>query len=130
VTRRSSWRIELTLLTPWVRRLAGRDRCEGYRWSDMSLRASRDPELREHFRCKSPARYRYVATRGTLSGRSGSYCWSHLHQQLMNMAELDRLETWVEEHLDEVNALLERYDQKPFRSRADADAELDAASRD
>lgn len=100
-----SYRTELVELLPWVTRLARSRPCDGYRWSRMPQRAVRDAELRQEFRCRSLASWRYVTSRGRWSGKSGSYCWNHLVDQLEHASDRRRNRGWWLAHLDEVNAI-------------------------
>jgi hypothetical protein len=76
---------------PWVTRLKKTQRCDGYRWHSMSFKALRDPALKEKYRCKNPARWRFRAlARGEFRAASGVYCWSHLACQMDHMNEMAR----------------------------------------
>lgn len=101
----STERVRFVRLIPWVRELREPlPRCEGYRWSQMSLKASRDPELRERYRCKNLARWHFTALRRlprySFPCRDGSYCWPHLFSLGLtgSMDEEARVNRWLARH--------------------------------
>jgi len=74
-----SARTDLVARLPWVTRLDQAQACDGYRWSSMSFRARRDPELMAAYKCRVPARWRFRALkRNPMPAQDGTYCWSHL----------------------------------------------------
>lgn len=106
-------------LLPWVKRLKHGRRCDAYR--GMSRRARNDPELRERYRCQSPALWHFAALTGSqhyFVATSGYYCWNHLMSQGYRSAmhEEDRAHRWWIRHLDEVNELRLLYGKPTLRS--------------
>lgn len=65
---------------PWVLLLAEARKCDGYRYSIMPARALTDPFLREQYRCKNRARWRFSALKQgvKIAAMDGVYCWAHL----------------------------------------------------
>lgn len=116
-----TWRTELVELLPWVTPLHRVTRCDGYRWSSMSLKAAHDPALRAVYRCRKRAGWRYVAARGDFSGRTGRYCWSHLVVNAFHyMRDDERNRTWCRTHPDDVNAVRGRAGLPPINYDHDA----------
>jgi hypothetical protein len=105
-----TYRTDAVELLPWVRRLAVTLRCDGYRWSSAPLRAARDPEVREHYRCRGRARWQFTALPRS-APRTGAYCWSHLVHAAIHgdMIESDRAQRWFTRHVAEVNAVRVRH---------------------
>jgi hypothetical protein len=77
-----SERTDLIARLPWVTRLESTQDCDGYRYSAMSFKAFRDPVLREKYKCKAPARWRFRALKQRdprlAQAQDGTYCWRHL----------------------------------------------------
>jgi hypothetical protein len=95
-----SRRTDLIAQLPWVTRLDATQACDGVRWSHMTGKAMRDPELFSRYRCKMRARWQFTGLRGTgLDAEDGVFCWQHLLVQLRSnpaedaraRAELGRL---------------------------------------
>lgn len=106
-----SARTDLVARLPWVTRLDQRQACDGYRWSSMSFRARRDPELMAKYKCKVPARWKFRALkRNPMPAQDGTYCWSHLWAEGLqhDMAEEDRTRRGLARmvSVDEWNALI------------------------
>lgn len=103
-----SWRIELLVRLPWIERLAEGQTCDEYRWSRMSIKASRSPELKERYRCRRVAFWRFTGLKprkhdwiGQDVGRSGVYCYSHLvNQAFLPEREEIRYVTWCQKNYD------------------------------
>lgn len=104
-----TYRTDLVELLPWVTRLTRPTRCDEYRWAHMTSKARRDPIEQERYRCQHNASWRYVATRARWSGKTGSFCWNHLVNQLHHVPDEQRNRAWWTEHLVEVNAIRARY---------------------
>jgi hypothetical protein len=126
VSRKLTWRQEIAKLVSYVRYLGddGDGRCEAYRWSDMSLKAVHDPELREKYRCKNTARwrYRYLLWRGSeKQAKIQNMCWAHLVYAGFygSMEEIERNDRWWRRHLDEVNVIRERHGVPPLLGEGD-----------
>lgn len=124
VSRKLTWRQEIAKLVSYVRYLDSDGRCEAYRWSGMSSKAMYDPELREQYRCKLVARwrYRYLVRRG--SGEVPvvkKMCWTHLMYGgfYYSMEEDRRFDRWWRRHLDDVNAVRERHRLPPLLGKGD-----------
>lgn len=98
---------------PWVTRLpssAAEHRCEGIKWSHMSLAAGRAyhregrSELPERARCKRRGWYRFRALkpRGKyppVEATSGVYCYDHVAIQIGDHEkEHARLTRWLEQN--------------------------------
>lgn len=108
------WRAELITRIPWVTRLEPAERCEQHRWSSMSHKAAWDPELKEKYRCKNPAYWKFTGLKleddvvgppYMLIGKSGVYCYAHLvNQAFIPEREWARWQVWC----DENRALVER----------------------
>lgn len=115
-----SWQQELVELLPWVKRYKKPRPCDDYRWSHMPLKAVYNPELKERYRCKNTAVWRFTSskrkTRGYVNfkGRDGVYCWTHLNSQLDAMDELKRANTWRAQHIDQVNEIRVRGGVNPI----------------
>lgn len=72
----------------------------------MSLKAAYDLELRERYRCRKPAKWRFVGLPlndadddgyppALFVGKSGVYCYSHLiNQAFIPLREEERYESW------------------------------------
>jgi hypothetical protein len=108
-----TWRQELVEMLPWVTLYKRPRPCDGYRWGQMSLKAVHDPELKERYRCKNQATWRFKASK-RCDGRDGVYCWSHLCVQLDSMGEFERGNKYWDAHLDEVNAIRVRGGVNPI----------------
>jgi hypothetical protein len=67
---------------PWVTRLERTRACDGYRWTHMPLKALRDPDVLERYRCRGRARWVFTALKVRHPATDGTYCWSHLLTQL------------------------------------------------
>jgi hypothetical protein len=84
---------------PWVSIYSGPDKCDAYRWSQMSLKASRNPELREKYHCKNAAKWTFQHLESSEWGTKGTkrYCTNHLFAAGFHgdMDEDDRLENWL-----------------------------------
>lgn len=110
-----TWRTEIVELLPYVYRRRRPTTCDGYR--SMSFKARRDPELRERYRCRRPAYWRFTALRrANFPARSGVYCWSHLLSRGLDGCpeEQDRHTRWWNAHLGEVNAIRTRHGYPPI----------------
>lgn len=134
MSRKLTWRQEIVKLVSYVRYLGddGDGQCEGYRWSSMPLKAVYDLELRETYRCKKAARwrYRYLVWRG--SGKSAEVrkmCWTHLMHAgfCYGMDEEQRFDRWWRRHLAEVNAVRERHGLSPMSGEGEERHEPGAA---
>lgn len=130
MSARPSWRAEIVALLPWVRRLRDHEvaPCRGYRWSSMSLKAAHDPELRERYRCKNDARWRYRYLRSSSVGDPRSeredLCWSHLNSRAIDGSneEYERCHRWWNRHLAEVDEVRVRHGIDPL-SRGEGSSE-------
>jgi hypothetical protein len=113
-----TWRQELAEMLPWVTLYKRSRPCDGYRWGQMSLKAVHDPELKERYRCKNQATWRFKTSRRKVRQVSGAhdgvYCWSHLCVQLNTMDEFERSNKYWSAHLDEVNAIRVRGGVNPI----------------
>jgi hypothetical protein len=70
---------DLVARLPWVTRLNQSRDCDGYRWSRMSFKARRNPELMARYKCKASARWQFRADRrAQVRADDGTYCWRHL----------------------------------------------------
>lgn len=86
---------------PWVRRLRKpTDQCNGYRWSQMPMKAIWNPVLKEKYRCKNRGHYRFKALKRVVwqPADNGDYCWSHLFVEIYHPDELIRAERWFKRH--------------------------------
>lgn len=61
---------------PYVKRLELYVQCDGYR--PMSMKARRDPVMKEWYRCKQHAYWKFTALKNSRYSKSGIYCMSHL----------------------------------------------------
>lgn len=94
---------------PWVRLLPEggvEHRCEGIKWSHMSLKAGRTyyreglASVPERARCKRRGWYRFRALKN--QGTSGVYCYDHLTMQIGDHdREHARLRRWLEQNAPE-----------------------------
>lgn len=107
---------ELVELLPYVKRQRVATTCDGYR--SMSFKARRDPELRERYRCRRPAYWRFRGLKRTIAerrqsvgGRDGTYCWSHLLSDGIDscVKEVQRHRRAWNQRIEEVNELRQRY---------------------
>lgn len=89
-----SRRTDLIAQLPWVTRLEVTQPCDGVRWSHMTGKAMRNPELFDRYRCKMRARWQFTALHSTgLDAGDGVFCWQHLLVQLRSSpAETERAE--------------------------------------
>lgn len=102
----SGWRSELLARLPWLDRLADPGKCDAYRWSSMSIKVFQNPELREKYRCKRFAYWKFTALKprkgddvGLEVGKSGVYCYSHLiNQAFLPSREEARYEKWCQDN--------------------------------
>lgn len=104
----STWRTELLARLPWIEYLPESRTCNQYRWSSMSLKAAYDLELREKYRCRKPAKWRFVGLLASADdagyeslyvGKSGVYCYSHLiRQAFIPTREEERYNTWCQKN--------------------------------
>jgi hypothetical protein len=91
---------------PWITRLDETCQCDGYRLSRMPMRDRRNPQRREKWRCKAPARWKFrpMARRAMrmseLRARRGTYCWQHLWS-LGIQGNMDEDDRWTK-HCDEL----------------------------
>lgn len=102
------WRAELIARVPWVARLEPAEKCDQYRWSSMSRKAAFDPVLKEKYRCRLDARWKFTgldrpsngdAPDFILVGKSGTYCYSHLvNQAFIPEHEWARWQAWCDEN--------------------------------
>lgn len=86
---------------PWITYLIEAQLCAGYRWSQMPMKAVHNLELRELYRCKNMAHWRFRALKPKdrhINGTSGIYCMHHLYVQLEGMREQARLERWMKKN--------------------------------
>ena len=133
MTRKLTWRQEVARLVSYVRYLGddGDGRCEAYRWSSMPLKAVHDLELREKYRCKNVARwrYRYLRRYNAEEPRVRKLCWTHLVYAAFycSVEEVDRNDRWWRRHLDEVNAVRERHGLPVLSGEGDERQEPGAA---
>lgn len=91
---------------PWVTRLpssAPEHRCEGIKWSHMSLTAGRAyrreglSAVPKRARCKRRGWFRFTALKN--QGTSGVYCYDHVAIQISdNDREHARLTRWLEQN--------------------------------
>jgi hypothetical protein len=96
---------------PWVKRVKEDKQCDGYRWSQMPVKAvwnkdgtRADPALKEKYRCKNKAKWHFTALkRDEFSAKSGDYCHSHLFAAGFygSMDEDARLNRWVKRNRPE-----------------------------
>jgi hypothetical protein len=90
-----SKRTDLVARLPWVTRLEETTSCDGYRWSAMSFRARRDPELMAKYKCRAPARWKFRALkRNLMFSQDGTYCWSHLWAMGLQHDMTEEARTW------------------------------------
>lgn len=109
----SGWRSELLVRLPWLVRLTESDRCDAYRWSSMSIKVFQSPELREKYRCRRLAYWRFTALKATKNdavglevGKSGTYCYSHLlNQAFLPSREELRYEIWCRKNINLVERI-------------------------
>ena len=97
-------RKQILLRHPRVKFVPGRNVCDGYRWSQVPLKAlfadmrGYDPVLKEKYRCKNAAHYDFTALKARnewdIVADSGVYCWSHLMSQLDHMNEWSHFVRW------------------------------------
>lgn len=74
----------------------------------MSVKTSRDPELREKYRCRRHAYWQFTALEpregddvGLEVGKSGVYCYAHLlNQAFLPSREEERYELWCQDNVD------------------------------
>ena len=63
---------------PYVKRVKPDFICDGYRWSQMPLKAVYDPVLKEKYRCRNDGHWKFKALKRSYA-RDGTYCFAHLH---------------------------------------------------
>lgn len=90
---RRELRLEFLQFLYYVKRVTKPVPCTGYRWSKMPLKAVYNLELREKYRCKNLAYWRFTALKKSYA-KDGIYCMSHLYAAGLNhdQDELDRTE--------------------------------------
>lgn len=89
---RAAWRIKFIKTLPFVQFVTAKDilnnsQCEAYR--SMSIKARRNPLLKEKYRCKNTIRYKFTALQKSYAD-SGRYCGTHLWSSGLSCDELER----------------------------------------
>jgi hypothetical protein len=96
-------RQEVLARCPWIARLKNSRPCDGLTWGKVPLKAlyawgpkrQNPPTGTDKYKCKKPARWRFTASK-RYDAKSGTYCWSHLWQQMDHMGEYERFRRWWE----------------------------------
>jgi hypothetical protein len=102
-----SERTDLIARLPYVTRLDETQDCDGYRWSHMSFKALRDPDLMAKYKCQARARWRFRAMKKSAANpfpaEDGIFCWHHLFSLglFRGMAEEARFRRAMERLRDE-----------------------------
>lgn len=128
----STWRTELIVRVPWVERLDVPVTCDQYRWSAMPMKAVHNPVLKEKYRCKVGARWKFTGLKlkskkdvwheHVLVGKSGIYCYSHfVNEAFIPEREWERWQKWCDENrelIERIKAGQEPKLIKRMRNRA------------
>lgn len=99
----------LMIRLPWVGLLPAPQRCDGIKWSQLSIKAMRawhrgEADLPDKARCKRNGWYKFRALkpRGAYpppEATSGVYCYDHLAMQISDHPkEHERLRRWLEQN--------------------------------
>jgi len=83
---------------PWIKWLKEGRTCDGYRYNRMPVKAMHDSELKEKYRCKNPAHWKYKTLKKSWA-EDGVYCMAHLYANcIWDMHEMARVERWIQKH--------------------------------